>query len=272
MPPKVIDVSRVNYLVGQVLNGGFLQFVHNSNWDRNFVAGVHRGLAAIGAREHLAVFEGAARLVDEAYANAGGQLDTGKFKATIQQLERKHLSNLRLTWRTGWIVGNGWTWGDRWQSAQLVSARYIQKWWGVKHLPHADYEAALDRLAARVPDLAARRQKSKDARPWEKKTIDLLVAQAFFSDIWYTAFTTREYDGKKVWCWNFTVGKTPGRQGHHQAIFVDGKAIMFKGDTDQIVAQRLAPEAAPGSGVVRNEPGMEPGTQHPNIMLMIANP
>ncbi|MFX6857712.1 hypothetical protein ABTH71_20435, partial [Acinetobacter baumannii] len=85
-------------------------------------------------------------LVEEAYANAGGQLDTEKFKAAIQQLERRHFSNLRLTWRTGWIVGNGWTWGDRWQSAQLMSARYIQKWWGVKHLPHADYEAALDRL------------------------------------------------------------------------------------------------------------------------------
>jgi hypothetical protein len=271
MPAKVINVSRVNYFVGQVLNGGFQQFVHNSNWDKNFIAGVRRGLTAIGAREHLAVFEGAARMVDDAYATAGGQLDTAKFEATIKQLEQKHLSNLKLTLRTGMIVGKSWTWGERWECAQFLSARYIQRWWGVKRLPLADYEAALDRLAARVPDLAARRQKAEDTRPWEKKTIDLLVAQAFFSDIWYTAFGTREYDGKKVWCWNFTVGKTPG-QGHHQAIFVDGQAIMFKGNTDQIVAQRSAPEAAAGSGVARNEPETDPETQHPNVMLMIANP
>jgi hypothetical protein len=270
MPPKVINVSRVNFFVGEVLNGGFLQFVHNSKWDRSFVAGVRGGLTAIGAKEHLAVFEGASRLIDEAYAS-GGKLDTGKFNATVTQLERKHFSNLKLTWRTGWIVGNSWTWGERWQSAQILSARYIEKWQGVQHLPRADYEAALDRIAARIPDLAARRQKSEDARPWEKNVIDRLVAQAFLSDIWYTAFSTREYNGKTVWCWNFTVGKTPG-QGHHQTIFVDGKAIMFKGNTDQIVAQRPTPEASPGSGVISNEPEIEPGTQHPNLVLTITNP
>jgi hypothetical protein len=47
---------------------------------------------------------------------------------------------------------------------------------------------------------------------------------------------------------------------------------MFKGDTDQIVAQRDAPEAAPGSGIIRNEPEIEPGMQPPNISLMIPNP
>jgi Domain of unknown function (DUF4375) len=270
IPPKVINVSRVNFFVGEVLNGGFLQFVHNSKWDRSFVAGVRGGLAAIGAREHLAVFEGAARVIEEAYAASGGKLDTSKFKATVTQLERKHFSNLKLTWRTGWIVGNSWTWGERWQSAQILSARYIDEWQDVQHLPRADYEAALDRIAARIPDLAARRQKSEDARPWEKNVIDRLVAEAFLSDIWYTSFSTREYNGRNVWCWNFTVGKTPG-QGHHQAIFVEGNAIMFKGSTDQIVAQRPAPQAIPGSGFISNEPETEPGTKHSNIIL-IANP
>ncbi len=270
MPAKVINVSRVNFLVGEVLNGGFLQFVHNSRWDRNFLAGVRRGLAAIGAKEHLAVFEGASRIVDEAYAN-GGKLDTSKFKATVDQLERKKFSNLKLTWRTGWIVGNNWTWGERWQCAQILSARYIEKWQGVRHLPRPDYEAALDRIAARIPDLAVRRQEAEGARPWEKNVIERLVAQAFLSDIWYTSFSTREYNGKKVWCWNFTVGKTPG-QGHHQTIFVDGEAIMFKGNTDQVVARRPVPEASPGSGVVSNAPEMEPGTQHPNLLLTITNP
>jgi hypothetical protein len=270
MPPKVIHVSRVNFLVGEVLNGGFLQFVHNSKWDKNFLAGVRGGLAAIGAKEHLAVFEGASRLIDEAYAS-GGKLDTTKFKAAVDQLERKNLTNLKLTWRTRFMVGNSWTWGERWQCAQILSARYIEKWQGVQHLPRADYEDALDRIAARIPNLAARHQKSQDTRPWEKNVIDRLVAQAFLSDVWYTAFSAREYNGKNVWCWNFTVGKTPG-QGHHQAIFVDGNAIMFKGNTDQIVAQRPTPEASPGSGVISNEPEMEPGTQHPNLVLKITNP
>ena len=271
MPPKVINVSRVNYLVGQVLNGGFLQFVHNSNWDKSFVAGVRNGLAAIGAREHLAVFEGAARLIDEAYATDGGKFDTDKFKATVTQLERKHLSNLKLTWRIGWIVDNSWQWGDRWQSAQILSARYVEKWQGVQHLPRADYEAALDKLAARLPDFAARRQKWKDARPWEKNLIDRFVAQIGADYVWYTAFTAREYNDKKVWCWNFVVGRTIG-EGHHQAIFVDSEAIIFKGDTDEVVARLPAPESAFGSGLARNEPEGQPGEGHPNRVMVIANP
>jgi hypothetical protein len=85
------------------------------------------------------------------------------------------------------------------------------------------------------------------------------------------AFSIREYNGKKVWCWNFTVGTKPG-QGLHQVIFVDGEAIMFKGTTDAIVGRIPAPECLPGSGVARNEPEEEPGTQHPNLVFPVSNP
>jgi hypothetical protein len=270
MPPKVINVSRVNYLVGQVLSGGLLQFVHNTNWDKSFVEGVHTGLAAIGAREHLAVFEGAARLIDAA-SEKGSELEIANFNATVTQLERKHLSNLKLTWRIGRIVDNSWKWGDRWQCAQILSSRYIAKWPAVQRLPRADYEAALDRLAARIPNLTARRQIWEDARPWEKKLIDRFVAQIGFDYVWYTTFSAREYNGKRVWCWNFVVGRTPG-EGHHTAIFVDGEAIMFKGDTDEVVSRMPAPESAPGSGIARNEPQGEPGADRPNLIIHIANP
>ena len=138
-------------------------------------------------------------------------------------------------------------------------------------MPAEAYEAALDKLASAVPDRAARRRMREGARPWEKKAIDHLFAQAFYSNIWYTAFGTRQHNGRTVWCWNFTVGKTPG-QGHHQAIFVDGEAIMFEGNTNKIVGRRPAPECAPGSGVARNEPDIEPGTEGLNISLLIDNP
>jgi hypothetical protein len=168
-------------------------------------------------------------------------------------------------------VDDSWKWGDRWQCAQLLSARYIAGWRDVQRVPAAAYPAALDRLAAAVPDLAARRQAREDARPWEKKAIDRLVAQAGLAHVWYTGFGARLHKGRKVWCWNFTVGKTPG-QGHHQAIFVDGEAIMFKGTTDEIVARQPAPQVVPGSGVARNEPPGEPGAEGRNIFIQIANP
>lgn len=268
MPAKVINVSRVNYLVGQVLNGGFFQFVQNSGWDLSFVEGVRSGLAAVGAEEHAAVFEGAARLVDEACQKNDGNLDTDKFEMAIDQLEREYLSDYRLSRRLSRSVNDNWTWGDRWQCVQVLSARYIDGWSDVRRLPAADYPAALDALAAGIPDLAARRSKREDARPWEKKIIDRLVAGAGLDCISYTAFGAREHDGRKVWCWNFTVGRAPGDE-HHQVIFVDGEAIMFRGRTDRVVARMPAPQE---SGVGSNAPQIEPGTEGPNIILRISNP
>lgn len=267
MPTKVIDVSRVNALVGTVLDGGLESFVLRA--EKPFAEGTRAGLRAIGASEHLAVFEGAWRMA-EAGEGAGG-VDIAQFRAAIERLESEQLSNARLSRRLGRGVDDSWTWGDRWQCVQFLSAKYIAGWRDVRRVAPDAYPAALDKLAAGIPDLAARRRMRDDARPWEKKAIDRLVAAAFYSDVWYTAFGTREHDGRKVWCWNFTVGKTPG-QGHHQAIFVDGEAIMFKGDTDLIVARLPAPECAPRSGVARNEPQQEPGTEGPNILIGIDNP
>jgi hypothetical protein len=271
MPEIVVNVSRVNYLIGQILNGGFLQFVHNSKWDKNFIAGVRNGLAAIGAAEHLAVFDGAAQMIDEAYERDDGKLDTARFCAAFDELEREHLSGPKLSQRLGMDVDDSWTWAERWQIAQVMNAVYIGTWDNVRRMPLADYEQALDRIVADVPDLEKRREEYEAARPWEKRTIDRFVAQIGLDYVWYTAFSARGYNGKTVWCWNFVVGRTIG-EGHHQAIFVDGEAIIFKGDIDEVAARMPAPESASGSGVARNEPEQEPGTHHPNISILIDNP
>jgi Domain of unknown function (DUF4375) len=271
MPENVINVSRVNYLIGQILNGGFLQFVQNSKWDRNFIAGVRNGLAAIGATEHLAVFDGAAQIIDEAYKRDGGKLDADRFCDSLAELEREHLSDSKLSQHLDMVVDASWIWEERWQIAQVMNAVYIGSWENVRRLPLADYQQALDRIVADVPNLKERREEYEAARPWEKQTIDRFVAQIGFDYVWYATFTEREYNDRKVWCWNFVVGRTIG-EGHHQAIFVDGEAIIFKGDTDKVVTRMPAPECASGSGVARNEPEGQLGADHPNRVMLIANP
>lgn len=271
MPESVINVSRVNYLIGQILNGGFLQFVHNTNWDKQFVAGVRNGLAAIGATEHLAVFDGAAKMIDEAYMRDDGKLDTARFLASFNELEQEHLSDSKLSQRLDMDVDESWSPALRWEIAQVMNAVYIGTWDKVRRLSLADYEQALDRIVADVPDIESRRQKYEAARPWEKRTIDRFVAQLGLDYVWYTSFSSRKCNGKTVWCWNFVVGRTIG-EGHHHAIFVDGEAIIFKGDTDEVAARMPAPECASGSSVARNEPEYEPGTEHLNINVLIDNP
>jgi hypothetical protein len=271
MPESVINVSRVNYFIGQILNGGFLQFVQKSNWDKGFIAGVRNGLAAIEAKEHLAVFDGAAQIIDEAYKRDGGKLDTDQFCRSLADLEREHLSDSKLSQRLDMIVDASWTWEERWQLVQVMNAVYIGSWENVRRLPLADYKQALDGIVARIPDLKERREEYEAAGPWEKRKIDRFIAQMGFDYVWYTTFSEKEYNGRKVWCWNFVIGRTIG-EGHHHAIFVDGEAIIFEGDTDKVVARIPAPESASISGVTRNEPRGQPDADHPNRAFLIANP
>ena len=120
-------------------------------------------------------------------------------------------------------------------------------------------------------NLEVRKQARDDGRAWEKKAIDRLVKSAGLDNAWYTIFSPRHYNGKTVWCWNFTVGTIPGK-GHHHVVFDDGEAIMFKGETDVVVARIPAPECAPDSGIGRNEPSHDPSIKTPNLAWNIGNP
>src|SRR3954451_15838582 len=53
----------VDYYLAEVNNGGFSQFVYNSRWADDVVGLVREGFKAIGAQQHLALFEKGARLV-----------------------------------------------------------------------------------------------------------------------------------------------------------------------------------------------------------------
>jgi len=60
---------HVDFYLGQTNNGGFAQFVFNSDFNPRMVATIRDGLAAMGARRHAALFEEGAALV-ESYGEA----------------------------------------------------------------------------------------------------------------------------------------------------------------------------------------------------------
>ena len=55
----------VDYYLAQVNNGGFSQFVYNSQWHPLVIRFTREGMRAVKARRHLEVFEKGARLVEE---------------------------------------------------------------------------------------------------------------------------------------------------------------------------------------------------------------
>jgi len=249
IPPEAVHVSRVSYLLGQVMNGGSLrQFVENSGWVPHFNEGVRSALTVIGAVEHLAVFDGAAAFVDEAYCDHG-EIDFDRFRELMDKLEDEHMSDAKLKSRLGVVDNKPWDWGERWTALVPLMERYVNGLKNIRRVRYDRYEAELDRLTRLIPNLEERKARHEEARPWEHKRIDELVALAGQSELWHTAFSLRQHEGQSVWTWNMRTDA-----GHHQVIFHDGEAIMFKGRSDEIVARLPAPEQRPDSGVPSSAP------------------
>jgi hypothetical protein len=55
----------VDFYLGQLENGGFSQFVYNSDWSESIVGLVLEGLEAVGAVRHLQLLKQAAALLDQ---------------------------------------------------------------------------------------------------------------------------------------------------------------------------------------------------------------
>ncbi len=134
MPTKVINVSRVNYLAGQVLNGGFPQFVHNSQWYESFIAGVRSGLVAIGAVNILRFSRAPRASVDEAYKMGGGDLDIDRLDATLDQLERECASAIPGRAAASRSVDDSRTWGDGWYALKCRAPVGIAGWRDVRRV------------------------------------------------------------------------------------------------------------------------------------------
>jgi hypothetical protein len=264
MPRKVILVSRVNYFVGQVLNGGVHQYLHNTGYSYEFTADLIEAFRTVGAVEHADVMSEISAFVERGRAECNA-IENDKLQALIDRLETEQLSAGKLNARYRSRRANRWSWGDRWSAPIHSCAHYIDGWTNLRYVPDDQYDAEIDRLAARIPDLAAREKAHQEARAWEKKAIENLMRG---SKVYYTTFGIRTWNEKTVWCWNFTV--MPGyAEGHRQAIFVDGEIIIFMGDTPEVIVHAPAPECVPGSTTSRNEPDQTPGSLNPNISIRI---
>lgn len=192
-------------------------------------------------------------MVDEGYREHG-QIDFDRFDTLLDRLEEEHLTDPKLKSRLGVVSDRPWNWGERWSAVTPLMERYLAKLKNIRRVPYDRYEAELDRLTRRIPDLEERKAKREEARPWEQKRIDELVELAGQSQLWCTAFSVRQHEGQSLWAWNMRTDA-----GHHQVIFHDGEAIMFSGRSDEIVARLPAPEQRADSGMPSSQPARPPG-------------
>ena len=207
-----VDALRsyyVDYFVSQLHNGGFSQFVYNTRWGAA-VEYLEDGLAAMGATRHHAQIEQAAQKMEDR-PGVGGLRRFFASDYFNENAEREILNEL---------TGRFLALQDEEDLTQLNST------WLRNHL---------DRRATAIPDLTARIARARAAEPRYTKIIRALCDEAgFVLDRVTAGFPSNVHSGQPTIAWHFLTD-----HGHHHMLHVDGKAIMLRGHTDEIVCEMV---------------------------------
>ena len=205
-----------DYYLAQVNNGGFSQFVYNCDWDPAVVDLVRKGLAAIAATQHLALFEEGARAVDALGTDRLQEFFNSEYFGENQERDELNAINERF-YRLG-------------DSEDLVglNAAWLKNLPDLCALNEEQLVGEIRRRMEAVPDREARKAAAKENLPPYVKYIDALCDQAGYELDRITAGDPTK-DGIK---WYFLTDK-----GLHYMLETDDHATMYEHETDTIVAQ-----------------------------------
>ena len=212
----------VQYYLAQMENGGFAQFVYNSNWDPNVVAKVRDGLRTMGVRMHQAVFlEGV---------------------TTVRQLRRDGLDEFlsRDYWGDNPVRDRLDAVSDQFARACEVedlaarNADWLRTHPKLHVLTRDEMEAEVRNRAATVPDTPQRLAAAREREPRPVKLIRVLCALAGHElERIIAGDPTYIYEDAVTLAWRFVTDEGP-----HVMVEVDGRAIMLSdADHEQIVCE-----------------------------------
>jgi hypothetical protein len=226
--PDALRSYYVDYYLAQVNNGGFSQFVYNSRWSPLVVRLVREGMLAMGAERHLAVFDGAAKLVerfgqdrlDSYFASEyfGDNADRDELNAPNDEFSATEEAEDLLSLNAAWLRKH-------------------------PHLCPMPTEEDMGREARRrgqaLPDRERRVAEARANEPQFMKLIRALCERSGQELERVTAGDpTRVHEGERTLAWHFITDK-----GHHHMVEADGRAIMFRGhSTTDRVCEVEAPE------------------------------
>jgi hypothetical protein len=240
LPPKVVQSYYVDYYQHQVLNGDIHQFVWNSRWHPLIVESVSGGLQAMGAHDQAALFSKARNFVerDRNRLNAFLESDYASSPASKEYMEE--LSKIDGDFFKSFAAHpDGQEAG--WSQIANANAAWISTWPEVRWVTPEQYRQELERLAAIVPDLAERKQRAEENRPWQQKRIDDVVARSGQELLMLTGIErTASAAGVSGELWHIVTNR-----GHHRVMFANGEALMLQSERDEIIARVPAPEAKP---------------------------
>lgn len=211
----------VDYFLAQFENGGFSQFVYNSRWGE-CIDYITDGFAAIGAVRHLELFENAAKQMSERPGIEGLK----KFCASDYFGENEERDILNE-------FNDGFSALSESEDLIALNAQWLRQLPDLVVLSETEMAEELRRRADAVPDREDRITAALAAEPRYMKVVRALCKAAGHELERVTAGDpTFEHDGQRMISWHFLTDK-----GHFHMADIDGKALMFKGHTDEVVCE-----------------------------------
>jgi hypothetical protein len=225
LSPDGLRSYYVDYYLAEVNNGGFSQFVYNSRWDRDTIRFVREGLQAMGAKQHLELFNQSAAIIDRI-----GPDGMDKFLASEYFGENKERDILNTFDSRFFELSKR-------EDLVVLNSKWLKSLPNLIVMTEAEMKAEVERRAAALPDRQERAADALAKEPRFKKLIRSLCRKAGQELSHVTAGDpTHKHNGKTVLAWHFITDK-----GHHYMVDVDGKAVMFNGDSHKRIAEIDAP-------------------------------
>ncbi|MEW6737428.1 MAG: DUF4375 domain-containing protein [Acidobacteriota bacterium] len=224
--PNALRSYFVDYYLAQVSNGGFSQFVYNSRWDGKVINFIREGLRAMGAAQHLVVFEEGTKLV----ANLGFQRLKGYFASEYfgENVERDYLNT----------INNRFIAVGKKEDLITLNAAWLRSLPGLRVLSIKEIKQEIARLIAAIPD---REQRIAEARANEPRYMILIRALCHKAGHNLDRVTAGDpahiFNKQKTLAWHFLTD-----HGHYYMVESAGRALMFHADTNRLIAELMIGE------------------------------
>lgn len=216
----------VDYYLAQVENGGFSQFVYNSGWEEFVIECVEEGLEAMGAVKHRKLFRQCASILDD--IGPEGMARFYKSEYFGENEERDVLSEFDDTFFE--LLEE--------EDLVLLNSAWLRSLPNLVVMSREEMAAEVERRAAALTDREERAAAALANEPRFMKLIRALCEAAGHELDRVTAGDPSfEYEGEQTTAWHFLTDA-----GHFHMAEFNGKALMFRGHTDEIVCEIEVPD------------------------------
>lgn len=228
---EVADDARRSYFVdcylAQVNNGGFSQFVYNTEWGELMIRSVREGLAAMPAPGHRQLFEQSAAILDTFSEDQLEDYLEGEYFGENDArdiLSRFDNSFYKLNEQED-LIG--------------INAAWLRSRPNLKVLADEIIPDVVEQLASKLPDLEARIAATpvRDSRTREERLIDALCQTVGLQFQEVTGYDIDfKYKGRLTTAVHFQAGEAT-----FYLVDVDEHAMVFNARTHDLVAEMDAP-------------------------------